>query len=199
MLLGQSYASSEIPINTRGFTYNSSGPLTTIDYLLVKPLQLSRKGAEKIFKPLLQGWRLFLKRIDYSEFIARTGMLMDLDFQNMSIKPCRQIGAFEPGRLEELVEFCRKNPEYHIVTNVDMMYINKLLVHGDDFYLARGDTEEDLVYMKRLSLTSFYALNIAKLWRHDGSSQADYINRSIELELFGEIKFGPFLKGLPNE
>ncbi len=56
---------------------------------------------------------------------------------------------FDTDKLGELVQFCEKNPEYHVVTVVDTdgdtSYLNTVVfVNRMGYYLANGDKDESL-------------------------------------------------------
>ncbi len=50
------------------------------------------------------------------EFRKRTAILYDYEFEPVDILPDTLYGAFDPHRIDELMEFCRANPDYHIIS-----------------------------------------------------------------------------------
>ncbi len=80
------------------------------------------------------------------EFRQRTAVLVDYEFEDVSIEPDSMIGTFETSRLEELKQFCQENPNYHIISELNFcLYFNKVLPNAQQFYLGQGDENPDLV------------------------------------------------------
>ena len=84
----------------------------------------------------------------YHEFMDRTGMLLsDADFKSLDISPCDQFGGFRRNRTPELQSFCKKNPEFHMVSwlNPNVM-LNRFAPGARLFFLAKGCRDPQLVY-----------------------------------------------------
>ena len=81
-----------------------------------------------------------------SEFFSRVGVITDdTDFQEIGIQPNRPKGGFEKRRSRELLEFCKRHREYHIVSRVDdVTYVNSFTHMGLGYFLARGDDDLSL-------------------------------------------------------
>ncbi len=95
------------------------------------------------------------------EFRRRVAVLVDYEFEEVDIIPDSMIGTFDNHRLDELQDFCAKNPDYHIVSNVNVgLYFNKALPDAQAFYLAEGDTNPDLVCFEDYKL----AQRVAEGW-----------------------------------
>ena len=91
-----------------------------------------------------------MKVLDLFEFSRRVAKLADLDFCGLDIKPCHPLGRFLPNRLEELVEYCRANPQYHIVSYLgDFLYVNRYIDNAHFYFLAEGDDDRHLVGVNR--------------------------------------------------
>ena len=62
---------------------------------------------------------------DFATFVRFTGMLIEgTDWDRVGIHPDYENGTFDIHRLQELKDFCAKNPKYHILTET---------TDGDDF------------------------------------------------------------------
>ncbi len=80
------------------------------------------------------------------EFRRRTAVLVDYEFEEADIVPDSILGRFEHHRLDELIEFCEKNPDYHIISVINItLYFNKVLPNAQTYYLGQGDSNPDLV------------------------------------------------------
>ncbi len=87
------------------------------------------------------------------EFRQRTAVLVDYEFEDADIIPDSIIGTFENHRFDELVEFCSRNPDYHIVSVLNVgLYFNKALPNAQEFYLAQGESNPDLVCFEHYEL-----------------------------------------------
>ena len=61
----------------------------------------------------------------FDNFLKYTGMLIEeTDWDRVGIYPDNENGTFDIHRLQELKDFCAKNPKYHILTET---------TDGDDF------------------------------------------------------------------
>ncbi len=80
------------------------------------------------------------------EFRNRTGILFDYEFEPVDIVPDTITGLFLRSRLDELIEYCEINPEYHIVSILyGSMFFNRILENATLFCLAGGDKDTSLV------------------------------------------------------
>jgi hypothetical protein len=62
---------------------------------------------------------------DFDNFLKFTGMLIEeTDWDKVGIHPDDENGTFDIHRLNELMDFCKKHPKYHILTET---------TDGDDF------------------------------------------------------------------
>ncbi len=62
---------------------------------------------------------------DFDNFLKYTGMMIEeTDWDTVGIHPDNENGTFDIHRLQELKDFCAKNPKYHILTET---------TDGDDF------------------------------------------------------------------
>ncbi len=99
------------------------------------------------------------------EFRKRTSVLLDYEFEDVSIVPDSLIGAFKAHRLEELKQFCKENPDYHIVSEVKYcLYFNKVIPHAQQFYLGKGDQNPDLACFENYKIAEvIYERNSGKV------------------------------------
>ncbi len=80
------------------------------------------------------------------EFIQRTAPLVDFEFEDVDIVPDTITGGFESNRLTELESFCKKNPDYHIISIIDgCLYFNKVAPYATKYLLGEGDSNSELV------------------------------------------------------
>ena len=49
-------------------------------------------------------------------FFRRVGKMRFDDFKDLAIKPDEPIGIFSRSRILELINFCRENPDYHVIS-----------------------------------------------------------------------------------
>ncbi len=79
-------------------------------------------------RPVLNNKKGFIKVRDFKDFgkfLKFTGMLIEeTDWDRVGIHPDEENGTFDIHRLQELKDFCAKNPKYHILTET---------TDGDDF------------------------------------------------------------------
>ena len=87
----------------------------------------------------------YYKRLN-GEFSRRIGLMTYyVDLEKLGLSPRSAIGTFWPRDIPILLEFCRKNPNYHIVTDVKSGGRVNKYVEGNHMYkLAKGDTDPDL-------------------------------------------------------
>ncbi len=94
------------------------------------------------------------------EFMHRTVPLVDYEFEDVDIVPDTIIGDFRADRLPELQEFCRKNSDYHIISIIDAcLYFNKVVGYAQDFLLAQGDCNPNLVCFEGHQSRKFFHKN----------------------------------------
>lgn len=98
------------------------------------------------------------------EFRRRTILVVDLDFEFINITPNSRLGIFNRERLSELVDFCKDNPEYHIISFLENggVEINDAVEAAALYMLGRGDKDPDLMYVPRLSDDARADLEILK-------------------------------------
>ena len=89
------------------------------------------------------------------------------EFEDVDIVPDSITGVFDNHRLDELIEFCAKNPDYHIVSSVNVgLYFNKVVPHAQEFFLAEGDSNPDLVCFEDYKLAQYLADRKARRMKH---------------------------------
>ena len=65
----------------------------------------------------------------------------------LGFDPFSQIGTFQQSDIPSLLDFCAKNPEYHIVTYTSgHRYVNRYVPDQRVYKLATGDKNPYLVY-----------------------------------------------------
>ncbi len=92
------------------------------------------------------------------EFRQRAAILFDYEFESVGLAPDTLYGAFDPHRIVELMEFCRKNPDYHIVSLLHAaLYFNRVMPNATGFYLGQGDSDPRLACFERHEVARFAA------------------------------------------
>ena len=87
------------------------------------------------------------------------------ELKNLGIDSCDQHGHFFPKRAAELIQFCKQNHEYHIVSYMPNMKINKFIPGASLYFLANGDPNPQLLYSTALceEELEIFKLRIAQL------------------------------------
>ena len=85
--------------------------------------------------------------VDIDEFNDRVGLVWDYyELEWLGFKPFDYCGHFDPDILPQLLDFCRLNPEYHIVSGFrGGRKINKLVPDARCYWLANGDRDPSLL------------------------------------------------------
>jgi len=89
-----------------------------------------------------------MRLVSHREFDERTIPIIDWEFDGIDgIEPDTISGRFSNGRFEELIEFCSKNPEFHIVSIKNCTYFNKPVPGATSYRLAIGSCDPSLTYI----------------------------------------------------
>ena len=92
------------------------------------------------------------------EFKKITGKVYDPElFKSLGLTPCCVTGSFCQEHRDQLLEFCKKNPEFHIISYVSNGYFNKYLSYSDDIFLGEGNPDPDLVHLFSIEHQQFMA------------------------------------------
>jgi hypothetical protein len=104
---------------------------------------------------------------DYQIFEMRTQPIEELDSESIDLVPDAMAGLFWPKRLKELIEFCKKNPIFHIMSIHMNGHVEvNTLTPGASFYrLAKGDNDPELTYTSSESMEVCEDLDILKPYR----------------------------------
>ncbi len=88
---------------------------------------------------------------DFSEFIRQIGLVAHIDdFEHLNIRPCTLLGSFEEHRVPELLDFCLKNPRFHIVSHLENSDVNRFDGKGLFYRIASGDKNPNIIYSPKL-------------------------------------------------
>lgn len=89
------------------------------------------------------------------EFNARTKPVRDA-FE-LDIIPDTRLGLFLRDRFEELIQYCRQHPRYHIISVLpkSAIKINRPVKDAALYLLGEGDDDPELVYGSPTSMTQF--------------------------------------------
>lgn len=91
---------------------------------------------------------------DHHEFYRTTGMIIMLPRVKQLGLITDDVGAtFWPNEMDDVLDFCAKNPQFHIVTYLgEGIFVNRYDERGLMFQLAEGDADPE--YM--LNILHFY-------------------------------------------
>ena len=87
----------------------------------------------------------FYKQLGY-QFHRKVGMILCIDrLTAMGLCPRNAVGNFWKCDVGTLLDYCKKNPEYHIVTIIQPgLEINRFEPDGFRYHLADGDANSQL-------------------------------------------------------
>ena len=85
--------------------------------------------------------------VSIDDFTARVGLINSyIELEWLGFKLNNYCASFKPANLSALLEFCRINSEYHVVTYVSPgRYVNKYVSGARTYCLANGDKNPALV------------------------------------------------------
>lgn len=99
----------------------------------------------------------------FTEFYQIVDPLLCDDFDDLDIAPTSESGLFTKNRFAELVEFCKKNPRFHIISLVDTgINMNKPIEHANGYRLGKGESDPELTYILKMNWRSYENLKILK-------------------------------------
>lgn len=101
---------------------------------------------------------------DIGEFNRITDPAMDTDFEMMDIIPSTKLGIFDRHRLQELLNFCRLYPEYHIISLLKdaPIKVNSAVENAALYLLGQGDSDPELMCVPVMDKKDFDLLQILK-------------------------------------
>lgn len=86
------------------------------------------------------------------EFFTLIDPIEGDDAKDYSICPDLYDGMFFEDRKQELLDYCAKNPGFHIATDLDRYTtVNRYVETGRSFYLCCGDPDPELVFFFQYS------------------------------------------------
>ena len=101
---------------------------------------------------------------NFGEFYKLIKPLRFEDFEGLDIVPSTPLGVFFKNRLSDLLEFCKKNPQYHVISQLSYgVELNRPMEVVSTYELGNGDNDPDLMYIKNINLKTFQNLRILKL------------------------------------
>jgi len=81
------------------------------------------------------------------EFYEITKPIRRWDEVIVDLKPDYQSSAFDNSRAEELITYCKKNPQFHIISIKNDVYYNRFMAKADLFMIAEGDQSSIVIYI----------------------------------------------------
>lgn len=98
---------------------------------------------------------VFMQWVSHEEFNKRTGIIHDNRLLIQLIIPDWLVGEFLPERCKELIRFCKKHPEYHIISSRNLRRYNRCMGNANGYYLGTGDPDPDLAVDFRPYLANY--------------------------------------------
>lgn len=102
---------------------------------------------------------------NFGEFLDVTHPLRFEEFDDLEIKPHRRMGIFHPTQFSELIEFCKANTEYHVMSGFykrNQLLINAPVPGATQYYLCSGDANPELVWFPAVTEERRKMLKIAE-------------------------------------
>ena len=99
---------------------------------------------------------------DFNEFCKSSGLCTSAFhlMRSHGLEACNELGTFSPRRLPELIEFCKKNPDFHIVTYISTAEIVNYVApdNASKYALARGERDPEITFIRS-------AEDLEAMWR----------------------------------
>jgi len=100
---------------------------------------------------------------DFGEFYKLVKPLRFDDFDGLGIIPSTKLGVFFPSRLQDLLEFCKKNPKYHIISALAYgVEVNGPTENVSTYELGQGDSDPELMWVEKMDWEGYECLKILK-------------------------------------
>ncbi|MBM4252914.1 MAG: hypothetical protein FJ146_13160 [Deltaproteobacteria bacterium] len=80
----------------------------------------------------------------FFKLVGKVWIYEELKF--LDLEPQMMTGEFRSCHAQSLLDFCRSNPEYHIVSGFQLKVFNKFVPNARIYYLADGDSDPDLYF-----------------------------------------------------
>lgn len=103
-----------------------------------------------------------MKILDYETFWTTVDPLLKFDLDEMGITPDTDLGFFLKKRFDELVEYCKKNPNCHVISMWRGIKINTAIPNARSYMLGAGDPTPDLVWIRKYRKDHILAINLLK-------------------------------------
>ena len=93
--------------------------------------------------------------MNYEKFIQQTGLITsEKKLKKLNLIPDGALGSFDRKKATLLIDFCERNPDYHIITQIktpeesnDLIYHNKMTIENSlCFFLGKGDKKETMLF-----------------------------------------------------
>ena len=89
-----------------------------------------------------------MRPLDWEDFLKTTKQIwQDKLLRPYGIASCGTHGQFEPDRFEELLQFCKENPEFHVVSSVKDRDLNYAVPDALFYRLALGNKDPFICYL----------------------------------------------------
>jgi len=85
---------------------------------------------------------------DFKEFEELVQPVRFFELEDLDIVPTFPGGLFFKSRLEEMMNFCIKNPQYHVISNANpFLRFNKPISNVKVYMLGQGSNDPEIVFM----------------------------------------------------
>ncbi len=111
-----------------------------------------------------------MKNLSIPDFRRRTVPLSvaEWDYADLDITPDDHVGIFNRNRLPELIDFCSRHPQYHIISFLNyspVVRINAPIESAAFFMLGSGDKDPELMHIPKMKKESIEILKILEFDR----------------------------------
>lgn len=88
---------------------------------------------------------------DYGEFFDEVGRVIDLNFLiSEGLTPEDTACNFRANKIDALLDFCKKHPEYHIITMLTAeTRVNKYIPGHNTYQLGNGNADENIYHSQK--------------------------------------------------
>jgi len=88
-----------------------------------------------------------------SEFMKVVGIIHgDIKIKALGLEPCCITGDFCRAHVEPALEYCKNNPDFHIISFNRNGYFNRFVEGSSSYGIAEGDPNPHIVYLTPLEI-----------------------------------------------
>lgn len=108
---------------------------------------------------------------DLRQFKEITKPILDIEFSDVNIISDSITGMFNSYRLDELLTYCKENPQFHIMSFLkggQYCFVNAPVLNASFYKLGTGDQDPELMYIEPMSYERYIDSKIRKFDRDKG-------------------------------